>query len=143
MAAHEGMAYPMKNKLIIKINRLGGLVFTMSLILSGCGEIGLQPNIKAEVMMTGGEKVRLYYDGPQDAKEMFCVGETVSVFRAYPQERLRYVEVGKVKITGSIDRKHLEGVVVDGKVKEGDLARKSIAACKVLPPAPAAKDSNP
>ncbi len=119
------------------------MVALTTLAPSGCGEIGLQPNIKAEVMMTGGDKVRLYYEGPQEAKDMFCLGETVSIFRMYPRERLRYVEVGKVRITGSIDRKHLEGIVVEGKVKEGDLARKSIAACKVLPPAPAAKYPNP
>jgi hypothetical protein len=133
------MVFPMKKQMIMKIMRLAGAMLALSIILSGCGGLGLQPNIKAEVMMTGGDKVRLYYDGPQEAKEMFCSGETVSVYRVYPGERLRYVEVGKVRIVGPIDKNHLEGVVVEGKVKEGDLARKSIAACRVLPPMPAGK----
>ncbi|HET6420094.1 MAG TPA: hypothetical protein VFG19_08050 [Geobacteraceae bacterium] len=133
----------MRKQTIMLILRLAAAVLGLSLVMPGCGRLGVQPGIRAEIMMTGGDKVRLYYGGPQDAKEMFCIGETVSVFRAYPQDRLRYIEVGKVRITGSIDRSHMEGVVVEGKVKEGDLARKSIAACKVLPPEPAAKYPNP
>ena len=111
-------------------------LLALSLVVPGCGTIGIQPNIKAEVMMTSGDKVHLFYDGPQDAKDMFCIGETVSVYRSYSQKRLRYIEVGKVKVVRPIDKKYLEGIVVEGKVKEGDLARKSIAACKVLPPLP-------
>ncbi len=114
-------------------------ILALSIMPAGCGHLGVQPGIRAEVMMSGGDKVRLYYEGPQDAKEMFCIGETVVVYRAYPQERLRYVEVGKVNIVKAIDKHNLEGVVVNGKLKEGDLARKSIAACKVLPPMPAVK----
>lgn len=116
--------------------RLAGVMLCASLLLSGCGKLGVQPGIRAEVTMSAGDKVHLYYGGPQQAKDMFCIGETVSVYRAYPQERLRYEEVGKVRILKAIDKNHLEGVVVEGKVKPGDLARKSIAACRVLPPAP-------
>ncbi len=122
-----------------KLMKMKGLCMTcallaMSLILPGCENLGIQPQIKAEVMMTSGYKVRLYYEGTQEAREMFCSGETVSVYRVYPGERLRYVEVGKVKIVRAIDKNHLEGTVVEGKIKEGDLARKAIAACRVLPP---------
>ena len=122
-----------------KLMKMKGLCMTcallaMSLILPGCENLGIQPQIKAEVMMSSGDKVRLYYEGTQEAKDMFCGGETVSVYRAYSGERLRYIEVGKVKIVRSIDRQHLEAIVVEGKVKEGDLARKAIAACKVMPP---------
>lgn len=113
---------------------MAGVLLASFLNLTGCGNLGIQPQIKAEVMMTSGDKVRLYYEGTQEAKDMFCGGETVTVYRAYPGERLRYVEVGKVKIVRSIDRRHLEAIVVEGKVKEGDLARKAIAACKVMPP---------
>ncbi len=124
----------MRKLTVMKILRLAGVMFGFSLVPSGCGELGVQPGIRAEVMMTAGDKVRLYYEGPQEAREMFCIGETVSVYRAYPQQRLRYVEVGKVRILKAMDKNHLEGEVVEGKVKEGDLARKSIAACRVLSP---------
>jgi hypothetical protein len=126
----------MEKPAIGKKVRMVVAVLVLSLVAPGCGTIGIQPQIKAEVMMTSGDKVHLFYGGPQDAKDMFCIGETVSVYRAYPQKRLRYIEVGKVRIERPIDKKYLEGIVVEGKVKEGDLARKSIAACKVLPPLP-------
>jgi len=101
--------------------------------LSGCTNVGLQQQFKAEVMMSGGERVRLFYGGTQEAKNIFCIGETVPVYRADPQDPQHPVEVGHVKILRALDDQHLEGEVADGNVREGDLARKSIAACMVLP----------
>lgn len=124
----------MKKFMKMKVLCMTCALLAMSFSLPGCETMGVQPQIKAEVMMTRGDAVRLLYEGTQDAGEMFCKGETVSVYRAYPGQRLRYVEVGKVRIVRPVDKKYLEGLVVEGKVKEGDLARKAIAACRVLPP---------
>jgi hypothetical protein len=101
--------------------------------LSGCTNFGLQPQFKAEVMMSGGERVRLFYGGTQEAKNIFCVGETVTVYRATPPDSQHSMEVGHVRILRALDDQYLEGEVVDGRVREGDLARKAIAACMVLP----------
>jgi hypothetical protein len=101
--------------------------------LSGCTNVGLQQHFKAEVMMSGGERVRLFYGGTQEAKNIFCIGETVPVYRADPRDPQHPVEVGHVRILRALDEHHLEGEVADGNVREGDLARKAIAACLVLP----------
>ncbi len=107
-----------------------GAVIALSLALPGCEHAVLKQGIKAEINMTAGDKVRLYYAGPQVAINMFCIDEVVSVYRL---EQKAYIEVGKVKIIRAMDRNNLEALVVEGKVKDGDLARKSIAACKVIP----------
>jgi hypothetical protein len=120
----------MLNRKSGKIVCLLGAVIALCLPLPGCEHPVLKPGIKAEVNMTAGDKVRLFYGGPQEAKNMFCIDEVVSVYR---MERNGYVEVGKVKIIRAIDKNNLEALVVEGKVKDGDLARKSIAACKVIP----------
>jgi hypothetical protein len=105
------------------------------LVLSGCSKevVGIHPQFVSEVEMVSGDKVRLFYGGTQEAKDIFCKGETVSIFRASPHEPRRYYEVGKVRIIRTIDNHYLEGTVVGGTVKTGDLARKGIAACLVVP----------
>jgi len=109
---------------------LAGALFALFFLLSGCGTTVLKPEIEAEVMMSAGKEVRLYYAGQQAAKEMFCIDEIVSVYR---KEGKKYVEVGKVKVLRELDRNNLEALVVEGNVRSGDNARKSIAACKVRP----------
>ena len=107
-----------------------GMLLAVLLLLSGCGATLLKPTIEAEVRMSTGKEVRLYYAGPQEAKNMFCIDEIVSV---YERQGKDYVEVGKVKVLREIDRNNLAARVVQGSVKDGDDARKSIAACKVRP----------
>jgi hypothetical protein len=115
------------------------LFLALLLLFSGCSTFGVQPQIKAEVVMKTGNVLLLFHGGTQTAKSLFCPGETVAVYRACPQERLRYVEVGKVKITRYLDDLHVEAVVVSGEVMEGDLAMKAKAACIVAPNAPEEK----
>jgi hypothetical protein len=105
----------------------------LAVAMQGCANVGLQPQFKAQVMMTRGDKVRLFYGGTQEAKSIFCVGETVSVYRPDLQDPRQSKEVGKVKILRALNDQFLEGEVVSGKVMEGDLAKKDIAACMVLP----------
>ena len=114
-----------------------GKGLALALVMAGCTILGTQPRISAEVVQKGGGTVRLHLGGHQKANILFCIGETVPVYRAYPQERLRYLEVGKVKITRFMEDNYLEGTVAEGEVKEGDLARKTGAECLVVPPAPA------
>jgi hypothetical protein len=95
--------------------------------------------ISAEVVQKTGETVRLHLGGHEKASILFCVGETVPVYRAYPQERLRYLEVGKVKISRFLEGNYLEGTVAEGEIKEGDLARKPGAECLILPQTPTEK----
>lgn len=109
------------------------VVVMLPMQFSGCSTLGAQPQIKAEVVMKAGNTLRLFHGGTQVAKALFCPGETVTVYRAFPRERLRYIETGKVKITRYLDIHYVEAVVLTGEVKEGDLAMKSNAACLVVP----------
>ena len=126
----------MKKPTMVKKVCMAVVVSAISILLSGCGTVGVQSQIKAEVVMTSGDTVQLFYDGNQEAKNMFCLGETVSVYAASTQQQPKSIEVGKVRIVRAIDQHHLEGIVVEGKLKEGDIARKAIAACKIMPRLP-------
>jgi hypothetical protein len=58
-------------------------LLSLALVFSGCvRELGLQPQYDAEVEKTSGDNVRLFYGGTQEAKDIFCSGETVTVYRA-------------------------------------------------------------
>ncbi len=110
------------------------MVVVTTLLFSGCSTLGTQPRIRADVVMKQGEELWLFYGGTEEAKAVFCPGETVTVYRAYPQKRLRYLEVGTVKILRVIDRQYLAAEVLSGSVKDGDIAMKANASCLVRPP---------
>ena len=110
--------------------RLFIMLSAFCVLLSGCGNALLKSDIAAEVRVSAGNEVRLQYAGPQEAKNMFCIGEIVSVYEKRGSDD---VAVGKVKVLREIDRNNLAALVVDGNVKDGDEARKAIAACRVRP----------
>lgn len=109
-------------------------------VFSGCA--GPQPQIEAKVRAkTSGETVRLFHGGTKEAKEVFCLNETVPVFR---QEYERYgqggyKEVGKVKITKFRGEHYFDAEVIEGELKDGDVARKKDAACLIRLPGPEEK----
>src|SRR6266702_251036 len=105
----------------MRLNALFAVTVLLALAFmpAGCATSGAQPQAKMEVVLKNGETVLLFHGGTQEAKSLFCVGETLPVYRAYPLKRLRYLEVGKVKITSAVGEHYLEGVVVQGEVKNG------------------------
>jgi hypothetical protein len=109
------------------------VVVLLAVAFAGCSTLGSQPQIQAEVVMKPGSTLHLFHGGTQVAKALFCPGETVLVYRALPGERLRYFEVGKVRITRYLDIYFAEAVVLSGEMNMGDMAMKSNAACLVVP----------
>ena len=106
---------------------------TLAGLMSGCSTFGTQPQIKADVVMKAEDTVRLFYKGTVKADTEFCVGETVPVDRYYGCY-LQSKEVGKVKVVKFLGDNYLEAVVVEGEIKDGDVARKSSATCLVQLP---------
>ena len=111
------------------------LVFILlQMVLSGCTSLGVQPRNKAEVISKSGSEVTLLYDGSKVAGTVFCPGETAQVYRQESRERLRYIEVGKVKITRALDAHHLQAEIVEGEVIPGYFAGKGEDRCLVTAP---------
>ena len=113
-----------------------GLMFSFIIVLSfaglmsGCTTLGAQPQIKADVVMKAEGTVRLFH---KERVIEFCVGETVPVYRYYGRY-LQSREIGKVKIVNFVDEHYLEAVVMEGEIKDGDVAKKSSATCLVQLP---------
>ena len=118
---------------------LGGSVFLGFLALTGlvmatnvwAVDLGVQPQIKADIVSKTGDSIRLFHGGTEEAKKLFCKGEVVPIYR-YVGRHLQTKEVGKVKIGEFVGDHYVDGVVVKGEVKTGDVAMKKSAACLVV-----------
>lgn len=113
-------------------------VLTVATLISGCAALGTGPQVKARVIARTGETIRFFQGGTKQAKEEFCVNETVPVYRYYGRY-LQSKEVGKVKITQPPGDHYFDAVVVEGEVKDDDVAMKTSAACLVRIPGPEEK----
>jgi hypothetical protein len=144
----------MKMKRVIKLV-LGMTMLLLVIYVSGCATVPAEPQVKAtvsgetretashplvktQVIARPGDVVHLFHGGNKVAKEEFCVNEIVPVYRYFG---VRYKtasksEVGKVKITRYLGDHYIEGIVVEGDVKDGDVAMKPNSACMIRLPEP-------
>ena len=96
------------------------------------------PSTKIEATITAktGDIVHLFHGGNKLAKEEFCPNEIVPVYRYYGSRWKEAREVGKVKVTQYLGDHFIEGVVVEGNLKDGDVAIKPNSACMIRVPGP-------
>jgi hypothetical protein len=116
-------------------------ILSISMVISGCAGPSSNQQVQANVITkTSGETVRLFHGGTKEAKEAFCLNETVPVYRqSYERYSRELKEVGKVKITQYSGEHYFDAEVVEGEVREGDIAKKPSAACLVQLPVPEEK----
>lgn len=77
-----------------------------------------------------GEEVCLFQSGTADVKKAIAVNEVLVVFRESPKHELG--EVGKIKVLSYTGEDYLKGVVVEGEVQTGDIAKKDHVASLVI-----------
>lgn len=118
---------------------VGIAILSLPVLMSACATIPPQPQVKASVLAKEGDIVHLFHGGNKVAKEEFCLNETVPVYRYFGRRYKQAAEVGKIKITGYVGDHYLEGVVVEGKIKDDDVAMKPNSACIVRLPEPEEK----
>lgn len=120
----------------VKLSALGILVLLLPVFISACATVPPQPQAKATVLARTGDTVHLFHGGNKVAKEEFCLNEVVPVYRYFGRRYKQAAEVGKVKITGYVGDHYLEGVVVEGNIKDDDVAMKPKSACLIRLPEP-------
>ncbi len=77
-----------------------------------------------------GETVCLFQSGTEDVKKAISIGDVLVVYREGPKHELK--EVGKIKVHSYIDENYLNGEVVEGEVRTGDIAKKGDVASLVI-----------
>jgi hypothetical protein len=85
---------------------------------------------KAEAVMTAGAKLYLFHSGTDEVRKTIHVNDLLTVYREYPPDlSVETREVGKVRVLSPLGDYYLNGEVVEGEVKAGDLAKKGTVAC--------------
>lgn len=136
---------------------IGIALVSLPVYMAGCAAVAPEPQAKASVigktLETGskspgktkviarpGDTIHLFHGANKLAKEEFCLNEVVPVSRYFGNRYKNLAEVGKVKITEYVGDHYLEGVVVEGTIKDGDVAMKPNSACLIRLPQPEEKE---
>ena len=114
----------------------GIAMLTIPVLMVACATVPPQAQVKSAALAKAGDTVRLFYGANKQAKEEFCIDQVVPVYRyeGTSYASTQKMEVGKVKVTKVLGEHYLEGVVVDGRIKNGDIASQTSSACLIRLP---------
>jgi len=114
-------------------------MLALFLVMSSCATV--PPQVPVQVTNAAfaktGDTVTLFHGGSKLAREEFCLNATVPVYRyegttpSLGNTGVNRTEVGKIKITKDLGEYYVEGVVVEGSIKSGDVAVQAQSGCLV------------
>ena len=114
-------------------------MLALFLLMFACATVPPQVPVQVQnaVFAKTGDTVSLFHGGSKLAREEFCLNATVPVYRYDSRTSsigstgvIRH-EVGKIKITKDLGDYYVEGVVVEGSIKNGDVAVQAESGCLV------------
>ncbi len=85
---------------------------------------------KLETPIKIGETVYLFHSGTQDVKKGIHPNDVLTVHRINTSCQAR--EAGKIKVIAYVGETYIKGDVVEGEVREDDIAKKGDVACLVV-----------
>ena len=115
---------------------MGIAMLTLLVLMFACVTVPPQGRVKTAVLAKTGDTVQLFHGGNKLAKDEFCLNAIVTVYRYYPPYAsvTQRSEVGRIKITGFVGDHYLEGVVVEGRIWNGDIAVQPNSECLIRVP---------
>ncbi|TWJ17808.1 hypothetical protein JN12_02927 [Geobacter argillaceus] len=121
---------------------MGTTMLTLSVLVFACATVPPQVPVQVQnaVFAKTGDTVHLFHGGSKLAKEEFCLNAVVPVYRyegrfsSIGSTGLIRNEVGKIKITKDLGDYYVEGVVIEGSIKSGDVAVQSQSGCLINVP---------
>ena len=117
-----------------RVKQLVTRITVLSLMLSMPACVAVPPKqcVKATIVAKSGDIIHLFNGAKNMAKGEFCLNEIIPVYR-YFGWRYKYAgEVGKIKITGYVGDHYLEGIVLEGNIKDDDVAMKPNGECSSI-----------
>ncbi len=107
-------------------------------MIAGCSS---NPPVRSSLELTNGsvlnigDKAVFDFKGSGDLKKAVCLGETIPVYReVFVYQTMSRTEVGKVKVLSYAGDKKFNAQVVEGQLRDGDIARKDSATCLLSEP---------
>jgi hypothetical protein len=123
---------------VVKTVFLGIAIICLPVFMSACTTVGTtQAEVKtSRSIAMEGDTVHLFYGVNKLAKEEFCLNAIVPVYRFHPPYTsvTPREEVGKIKITGIESEHYLEGIVLEGRIENYDIAVKPNTECLIKIP---------
>ncbi|ABB32470.2 lipoprotein, putative [Geobacter metallireducens GS-15] len=114
----------------------GLAIIVMAGLMTACASI--QPEARAVVRDGGiaeqGDTVNLYYAHSKTAKEEFCPGAIVPVYRMGEGFYLIKTEVGKIRVVKELGDHYVQAVVTEGQIMSGDIATQPNSECLIQIP---------
>lgn len=117
---------------------VGIVMLTLPVSMFACVTVPPQGQVKTTVLARTGDTVQLFHGGNKLVKDEFCLNAIVTVYRYFPPYAsiAQRSEVGKIRITGFVGDHYLEGVVIEGRIMNGDIAIQPNSECLVKVPEP-------
>lgn len=117
-------------------------MLALFLLMTACATVPPQVPVQVTnaVFAKTGDTVTLFHGGSKLAREEFCLNATVPVYRyegrtpSLGNTGVDRKEVGKIKVTKDLGDYYVEGVVVEGTIKNGDVAVQAQSGCLVRVP---------
>lgn len=118
------------------------VIFLLAGFVSGCATIQPSDTVRAQVrdgaVAGKGDTVHLFYGMSKTAKEQFCIDAEVPVYRlsgsATGPIYGSKTEVGRIKVTKDLGEHYIEAVVLEGTIRDGDIAMLSHSECLINVP---------
>ena len=125
------------------MKKLAGIIRVMILaaalgfpLLAGAVSFSPVPAEREEKAAKGiiekGAMVCLFQSGTEDVKKAIGIGDVLVVYREGPKHELK--ETGKIKVNSYAGEDYLNGEVVEGEIRAGDIAKKGEVASLVISP---------
>jgi hypothetical protein len=131
----------------VKSSAMGIAISALSLLIFACATV--PPQVQVQVQKTAfareGDPVYLFHGGSKLAREEFCLNAVVPVYRyegrhsSIGSTSLARNQVGKIRISKELGEYYVEGVVVEGSIKSGDVAVQPQSGCLINLPEPKEK----
>jgi hypothetical protein len=86
--------------------------------------------IKEKAVMKIDTTIYLFHSGTPDARKAIRVNDVLIVYREGPACEMK--EVGKIKVLSFAGKNYIKGVVVEGEIKEDDMAKKGAVSYLVI-----------
>ena len=118
---------------------MGLAILTLSILVFACATVPPQVPVQVQnaVFANTGDTVNLFHGGSKLAKEEFCLNAVVPVYRyegnvsSMGSTGLVRKEVGKIKVIKDLGEYYVEAAVVEGSIKNGDVAVQPQSGCLV------------
>lgn len=86
--------------------------------------------VNGETVLTVGQAVYMFHSGTADVKKNIRTKDVLTVYRI--NSSCEVTEVGKIRVISYIGETYIKGEVIQGEIKQDDIAKKGAVSCLII-----------